>query len=372
MTVAELLRNECIWGYLGHCGRNIVMYGTGNGGDKILDECITRGIKVSGVFASSGFVRHRVWRDMDVLSYEDAIERFGENMVILLAFGSSLPDVMENFRILDARHEFYIPDVPLFGGQVFDQSYCAAHEEEITAAGEIFADKASRELYFDMLHFRLTGKMKYLASTSSMGDQAAELLRKDAVKNIIDCGAFKGDTAEIFRKCFAYAENIIAMEPDPSTFKRLSAYCNDANNSTDSDARLIPLCAAVGDRDKTEEFLCTGSRGSGRCGSGRVKTALTDVRRIDTVAADLHIDLIKMDVEGDEESALKGAENTILRDDCALAISVYHKTDDLYRLPLMIRDKYPNHHLYLRRENCVPAWDITLWAVPERLANRLL
>lgn len=372
MTVSQLLRGECLWEYLQGCGKHIVMYGTGNGGDKILDECITRGIKVSGVFASSGFVRHRVWRDMDVLSYDEAVRRYGDDMVVLLAFGSSLPEVTGNFRTLAARHEFYIPDVPLFGGEVFDRAYCAAHDGEISAAGKIFADTASRELYIDMLRFRLTGKMQYLDRTAPLGDQAAELLRCDEVKNIIDCGAYKGDTAEIFRNCFANAENIVAMEPDPSTFRKLSAYCDEINSATTGSPKMIPLQSAVGDCDKTEEFLCTGSRGSGRRGSGRVKATLTEVRRIDTVAADMTVDLIKMDVEGDEEAALRGAENTILRDNCALAISVYHKTDDLYKLPLMIRDKYPDHRLYLRRENCVPAWDITLWAVPDRLANQLL
>lgn len=370
MTVSALLHSECLWEHLQKCGKSIVMYGTGNGGDKILDECINRDIRVSGVFASSGFVRHRVWRGMDVLSYDEAVRCYGDDMVILLAFGSSLPDVMDNFHALAARHEFNIPDVPLFGDQVFDRSYCAEHEAIISAAGEIFADKTSRDLYFDILKFRLTGKIEYLGSTSAMADQATELLRRDAVKNIIDCGAYKGDTAEIFKTCFTSVENIIAMEPDPSTFKKLCAYCDNANSSSESGARLIPICAAVGDQDKAEEFLCTGSRGSGRRGSGRVKTALTDVRKIDTVAADMHIDLIKMDVEGDEEAAVKGSENTIRRDNCALAISVYHQTDDLYRLPLMIRDKYPNHRLYLRRENCIPAWDITLWAIPERLANK--
>ena len=369
MTISKLIREKCLWEYLQNCDKNIVMYGTGNGGDKILDACITRGIKISGVFASSGFVRHRVWRDMDVLSYENAVERFGTDMVILLSFGSSLPEVMENFHTLAARHEFYIPDVPLFGGEIFDSSYLATHKNEIIAAADVFFDDTSRNLYFDMLNFRITGKPKYLRQTANMGDQASELLKCDAIKNIIDCGAYKGDTAEIFRNCFTNAKNIMSLEPDPSTFRKLNAYCYEINNLRDPHPKMIPLNFAVGDCDKTEEFLCTGSRGSGRKGSGRAKTTLTEVRRIDTVASKMHVDLIKMDVEGDEEIALSGAKSTIIRDNCALAISVYHNTDDLYKLPLMIREKYPTYRLYLRRENCIPAWDITLWAIPEKFAK---
>ena len=57
---------------------------------------------------------------------------------------------------------------------------------------------------------------------------------------------------------------------------------------------------------------------------------------------------IKMDIEGAEAFAIEGAESTILRDHPRLAICVYHKVDDLWKIPeqvLKIRDDYK---LYLR------------------------
>ena len=48
-----------IWTKLKTEKKPILLYGTGNGADKILDECEKTGIKISGVFASSGFVRER-------------------------------------------------------------------------------------------------------------------------------------------------------------------------------------------------------------------------------------------------------------------------------------------------------------------------
>ena len=44
------------WDKLSSEKRPIILYGTGNGADKILDDCDKYNIKVSGVFASDGFV----------------------------------------------------------------------------------------------------------------------------------------------------------------------------------------------------------------------------------------------------------------------------------------------------------------------------
>ncbi len=58
--------------------------------------------------------------------------------------------------------------------------------------------------------------------------------------------------------------------------------------------------------------------------------------------------LLKMDIEGAEALAIEGAQKTILEHHPRLAICVYHKMDDLWRIPrqvLAIRDDYD---IYLR------------------------
>lgn len=59
------------------------------------------------------------------------------------------------------------------------------------------------------------------------------------------------------------------------------------------------------------------------------------------------VDFIKMDIEGAESKALKGASNTIKRYKPKLAISAYHKHDDLYRLPEQILSLRSDYKLYL-------------------------
>ena len=132
-----------LWTKLKSCTKPIVLFGTGNGADKILNRLIDEGITVEAIFASDGFVRNRTFRGYTVESYDDIKKRLGE-MVILMCFGSSRTDVRENVLRLMKENEFYLPDVPVYGSNVFNQSYYEAHLSEINRVRDILADEVSR------------------------------------------------------------------------------------------------------------------------------------------------------------------------------------------------------------------------------------
>ena len=84
--------------------------------------------------------------------------------------------------------------------------------------------------------------------------------------------------------------------------------------------------------------------------------------KIDSIA-DEKIDYIKYDVEGAEREALTGSHEVILRDRPTLLISLYHRSRDIFELINIVKEKYPDYKLYLRRLKCLPAWEIDLIAV---------
>ena len=100
------------------------------------------------------------------------------------------------------------------------------------------------------------------------------------------------------------------------------------------------------------------------------KTAEVPVIAADRAVAEflphgVPVDYVKYDVEGAETEALMGSAETIRRDAPALLVSAYHRSGDLFRLPLLVHELNPAYKLYLRRMAGVPAWDINLYAVTE-------
>ena len=57
-----------LWDYLVQAKKPILLYGMGNGADKILRVCESYGITVSDFFASDGFVRGHSFHGKTVLS----------------------------------------------------------------------------------------------------------------------------------------------------------------------------------------------------------------------------------------------------------------------------------------------------------------
>ena len=75
--------------------------------------------------------------------------------------------------------------------------------------------------------------------------------------------------------------------------------------------------------------------------------------------------MIKMDIEGAEWDALRGARNVIARDRPVLAICVYHTHNDIWRIPLLIHEILPEHHLFLRAYEG-DGFQTVVYAIPPR------
>ena len=75
-----VVETKTVWENLKAVDKPIVLYGMGNGADRILDRCIAEDIAVSGVFASDAFVRGQTFRSYQVCKYADIVKKY-ENFV---------------------------------------------------------------------------------------------------------------------------------------------------------------------------------------------------------------------------------------------------------------------------------------------------
>ena len=361
-----------LWHYLkaaADAGKIVVMYGMGNGADKVLDVCTSYGIPVSDCFASDGFVRGHLFHGKRVLTFSETCEKYGaDNLIVLLSFGSSRPEVLDTIRAVASRCELYIPDLPVSGPDLFTAGFAAANRDRIDAARTLFADDTSRAVFDGLIRAKLSGRMDDLEAIACDRAETWRILPAGTFRSAMDLGAYTGDS---LRELLAYAPALttaLCMEPDARSFRKLDAYCQALTGAD------TPLCAAAVNKGAWSENTVLTFHGSGNRNASLVNGMQSKQKLTETPVAapdsewtsafpDMPVDFIKYDVEGAEREALLGSRTLIVRDSPALLVSVYHAPADLWELPLLVHEMNPAYRLYLRRMRGVPAWDIELYAV---------
>ena len=109
-------------------------------------------------------------------------------------------------------------------------------------------------------------------------------------------------------------------------------------------------------------FSARGGRNSALAESGK-KLRPVEMTSVDALLQGKPVDYIKMDVEGAERETLLGCRQTIAAWKPQLSVAAYHRTGDLWELPLLVKELCPEYRLYLRRHKYVPAWEILLYAI---------
>ena len=342
-----------IWKYLSASDKPKVIYGMGNGADKILSVFADYGIECSGVFASDDFYRPgKSFHGMPVERYSDLCRKY-RDFIVLVSFATSLPEVRKNILAIASERELYAPCVPVYGDTLFTDEYYKEHSSEIASARQLLCDERSSEIFDNIISYRLSGRLEFLFKAEDDPDEVwKEILRPGDYRIIADCGAYTGDTASQFIEKCPNLKRILALEPDPRNFRRLRTFEDD---------RVIPINKGAWDKAEQVEFNMGAGRGAAQGKQG--KTVLLDFDTLDSVTDGERIDYIKYDVEGAEDKALSGSIKTIERCAPDLLVSLYHRTEDIFKLIEKVHTLCPAHKLYLRRFSYIPDWDINLYAI---------
>ncbi len=364
-----------MWDRLRADPKKKVLYGTGNACERIMRLMEERGIAVSGIFASDGFVRGKVFHGFPVESCGAVKERFGGDMTVLLCFGTDRPEVLSNIERIEAETGLLAPDIaviPETDGsgreRVFDPALAAEHAEEIKAVRSMLSDEQSRLVFDSVISYRLSGELRYLRACETHERDIWRLFVSGASCSgrpplLMDLGAYTGDTTELFLSVYdelsesaGSADKPLGSVPQPRVLavEPEARNCRKLAERLGGDARVTPVCAAAGSRTGVTEFPSGGGRGS----LSR-KTRPAAVETIDSLAAQYGMPgLIKLDIEGSEADALEGGRLTVERCGPALMVSAYHRLRDMWELPLKISGMRRYDKVLLRRAPCVPNWEL--------------
>lgn len=175
----------------------------------------------------------------------------------------------------------------------------------------------------------------------------------------VDCGAFDGDTvAELIKRTSGKFEHIYSFEADKINFPKL---INKVNELGLSPQQITCFSKGVYSLNGQVHFNLKGI-GSAVTEGGK---EVIDVIRLDDFLSEEQkrkISFIKMDIEGSEVEALKGAAQIIKNNKPKLAICVYHKPEHFWEVPFLIKSIRPDYKIFFR-QHALSRTDTVCYAV---------
>jgi FkbM family methyltransferase len=217
--------------------------------------------------------------------------------------------------------------------------------EKIIEVYEILSDTKSQEVFTNFLNFRMTRDFSYiLGIADGMEHQYfdKEIIKTSSEEVFADCGACNGDTlAEFIRYSRNEFKRIVCFEPNGEMYGELRNRIEELR-----DNRVAAVQAAVYKESGKLGFAIRGDSTSRIDDSEAVN--VVECVGLDDYFGGESCTFIKMDIEGSEADALAGARGTIAKNKPKLAFSVYHKPEDLWALPLLVRSILPEYRVYMR------------------------
>ena len=210
--------------------------------------------------------------------------------------------------------------------------------EQYSSTYALLSDDKSKEVFEKVINFKISFDFVFMKNfTNNFDEQYFDKEILPSLENVhfVDGGAYIGDTLP----------QIIQNYPD---FKKI--YCIEPN------ALHINIAKKKFSQVENIEFI--------NCGLGNKKISnsqdahkeqtncehdyqANNINTIDNLIGD-RVDFIKLDIEGAAQDAIEGASMTIKKYNPILAICIYHKAEDWYKVPQKVLNINPNYKIYLR------------------------
>lgn len=349
----------------------IVIWGTGDFGLKLfklfIDLDLTQNVKA---FCCSEVSKNQKMHELPVLSAKEAREKFPKAVFIIassfykeilnsgLCNGLKILVLSESSPLLSSVEILYFQKKGFCGFNVnwFHFYFSEPNfKQKILEITNLLDDEKSKLILNNRMNFMLTGDVKYLSQIpiDKVSYFSEEYLNINHNEVYVDCGAFNGDSILEFSNYVGAKYNkIIAFEPSKDIYLKLedTVIKNSLRN-------VITVNAGNGLQDQVLNFLNMKNEGSLVIDEDSISKLTEDdkskIEKIRIKKLDNYIEeqptFIKMDIEGYELEALKGAEKILKTLKPKLAICIYHKEMDFYEIPLYLKSIVPEYKFKIRQ-----------------------
>lgn len=335
----------------------IILWGMGEVAEYMYNYLTKNGFGIAGVYVNTG-VKKEMFNGVTVYN---SIEDIGRKYPLFnIVVGHLRTD--DKYNELEQNESvkgiYYFEPSLLYEVELIGMDFVKNHREGFSWTYEQLSDARSRDSYLAYLNAKINrtndGLLQYLCGPQYFCN---DIIQWDEHEVFVDCGAYTGDTVRSFvnelkNRSIDEYDAIHAFEPDGNNYTKLLTLSGSL-------PKLKPYRKGVGDHPGKVSFIAEGTMMSMVADTGNV-TIETDT--LDNVLRGQRVTFIKMDVEGYEMNALKGAADIIKKNRPKLAISAYHKANDLIEIPRYLKSLVSGYKFYFRLHK-YGAIDAVLYAV---------
>lgn len=325
-------------------GKEVLIFGTGNAlqvNKSVLDE--EKIIPAYFVDNNRNKIGESLW-GIEIILPEMVITKC-ENPIVFIC--SRNPDMClemkdQMSKLIGEENTFLLEELLL-----------GRHKEEILEVYDSLADEFSKKTYEELIVARLMGsEINEEIVVDNQYFCLKEFLKRNPSEIFVDCGAYVGDSIECYinRKAGVFGK-IIAFEPNGKIYDAMAKRVKRLTEEWGlCDDKIVTVKAGCGSK-REQLFLDTeGEELSIKLGE-EYKGECVEVCTLDASLRNQRIDFIKADIEGMEIDLLNGAANIVKNEKPLLAICIYHKTSDIYKIPLLIRKLNESYKLKVRQHH---------------------
>lgn len=266
------------------------------------------------------------------------------------------------FVLITARHAVRVVEAQLTAAGIpclsYDAFFVCEHLARLKQVRDaLLSDARSREVLDHLLLTMLTGNREHCRTVTESNQYFAlpEFINI-GTDHFVDAGAFVGDTVEKF----IWANNgvfpkIYAFEPGPKQQAAIAVRVTRLASEWAFDAdKIEAVQAGLGAVEGELHLFTPAGALQGtilEASDARGSSIKVPVVTLDGFLAGRPVGYLKSDIEGMELAMLSGAQNSIRTHRPKLAISIYHKPEDLFLVAEYIKNLVPEYRMAIRQHS---------------------
>lgn len=346
----------------------IYLWGISESCDEAIKFFNENNIIIKGIYEMNPDKYDYKYKNIDVIKQTfDNIDLLGAIIITCSYYETIKEQLLIKYKDIEKR-------LFLFDGYFLENKgtkYYLNNKDTIVRCYNSLADNKSKEIYDKLLKYRYIRNpklIKYLYDSRNECYLDKVFIEKYKDGLYIDAGSYNADfITTLANKVSINNSKFYIFEPN-------KIFYNNIINALDPKINYKIFNIALCDKDATMEFMQIPSSTSHIIDEkynaykntvDKNNISIIETNKLDTIVTDEKVYGIKIDVEGSEESLLKGATEIIKKDRPILLLSIYHKWDDMFKLQDYLMSLDLNYKFYIRHYSLSVAKTI-LYCIPNK------